>query len=101
MNNFTHKGYGRIYCENVTDIVLVEAVIKELDEYEFGYMPSGLVAPHFLYPNVVYIGKFSDLDMDKLTAVCWSRGIKIWVFDSGYDEHPRNEVLGIAARSEP
>ena len=54
MGTLTHKGYGRIYCETVDDIAKVHDVIKELDEYEFGYMPKGIVTTFNEYPNVVY-----------------------------------------------
>ena len=92
MNTFTHKGYGRIYCENEAAIPLVKDVIKELDEYEYSYMPERLIATFSDYPQVVYTHKFSDMDTDKLTAICWSRGIKIWAFDSGHNEYPKNEL---------
>jgi len=85
-STLTHKGYGRIYCESKEKIADVEAIIRELDEFEFGYLPKGMIAPFEEYPNVIYTHKFSDLDMNKLTAECWKRGIKIWVFDAGYKE---------------
>ena len=92
MGTLTHKGYGRIYCETVDDIAKVHDVIKELDEYEFGYMPKGIVTTFNEYPNVVYTGKFSDMGMDTLTAVCWSKGIKFWVFDAGRNDLPVSEI---------
>lgn len=85
---FTHKGYGRIYVENADDVEKVYAIVKELDEFEFGYMPPGLVAVLSEYPRVVYLHKFSDMDMDALTVVCWKRGLKIFCFDSGHNEFP-------------
>ena len=85
MNTLTHKGYSRIYCETEADIAKVREVVKELDEYEYGYMPSNLVTVYTNYPSVVYTGKFSDLDMNALTAECWKRGIKIWVNDTGHN----------------
>ena len=85
-----YKGYGRIYCETSDDVAKVEAVIKELDEYEFDYMPPGMVAPFADYPRVIYTHKFSDMDMQASTAICWQRGIKIWVFDAGHDEFPND-----------
>ena len=92
MATLTHKGYGRIYCETADDAPKVEAIVKELDEYEFGYMPEGLVTAFTDYPSVIYNGKFSDLDMDTLTAVCWNRGIRIWVFDAGHNDMPRSWI---------
>lgn len=52
-------------------------------------MPKNLVAPFSEYPEVVYIGKFSDLCIDTITAECWKLGIKIWVFDNGRSEYPQ------------
>ena len=40
MNRLTHKGYGRIYVDNQEDIQKVKDIIKELDEFEFGYLPT-------------------------------------------------------------
>ena len=88
MKTLTHKGYGRIYCENAESIAKVVAVINEQVEFEFRYLPEGMIVPFEKYPAVVYTQKFSDLDMDKLTAECWKRGIKIWVFDAGHDDCP-------------
>jgi hypothetical protein len=84
----TRKGYGRIYVDAVENIERVKEVIQEVDEYEFTYMPKDLIAVYTEYPKVVYTHKFCDMDMDKLTALCWKRGIKIWVFDSGHNEYP-------------
>lgn len=93
-NNFTRKGYGRIYVENESDIQSVKDAIKEMDECEFDYLPDGLIAPFSEYPNVVYTGKFDDLNLDLLTAKCWTNGIKIWCLDNGrsdfVDEPYRN-----------
>ena len=87
MNTLTHKGYGRIYCEKQDDIAKIDAVIKELDEFEHGYLPEKMIATFDEYPRVVYTGKFSDMDMSKLTAECWKRGLRIWVYDSGHNEY--------------
>lgn len=92
MSRLTHKGYARIYCETEGAVPAVHAIIREIDEYEFGYMPKNLVAPFSEYPAVTYVHKFSDMDMDKLTALCWARGIKIWVFDAGRNEYPESAI---------
>lgn len=88
MGTLTHKGYGRIYCETEGDVVRVEAIIQELDQFEHEYLPNGLVVQFSEYPRVIYNGKFSDMDMNKLTAICWAQGVKIWVFDSGHNGWP-------------
>lgn len=88
MNTFLHKGYGRIYVDSIDDIAKVKSVIKEMDSYEYDYMPQGLITTFSDYPSVVYIGKFSDLCTDTLTALCWAIGVKIWCYDSGHNEYP-------------
>jgi len=59
-----------------------------LDEFEFDYLPKDLITVFTDYPSVVYNHKFSDMDMDKLTAACWDKGIFIWVFDAQDNEYP-------------
>ena len=92
MNTLTHKGYGRIYVKSKEDIEKVKGIIKELDEFEYGYLPSDLIALFADYPITCYTHKFSDLDMDRLTATCLDRGIHIWVFDAGHNEYPLNLI---------
>lgn len=87
MSTFRIKGYGRIYVENEADIEQVKNFIKEIDEYEFGYLPDNLIAPFSEYPDVVYTGKFNDLNLELLTAKCWKNGIKIWCLNNGYDDY--------------
>lgn len=75
------KGYGRIFVEKEGDIQKVKDVIKEMDEYEFDYLPDDLIAV-FSEENMksVYTHKFCDLDIQLLTRVCWERGIKMFVW---------------------
>lgn len=87
-NSLTRKGYGRIYVDTVENIEKVKAIIKEMDEFEYSYLPEKLIAVYTEYPNVTYTHKFDALDMPKLTATCWRLGIKIWVFDAGHNEFP-------------
>ena len=88
--NLTHKGYARIYCENKIYIPQVKAIIKGIDEFEYTYLPDDLIAPFSEYPELVYTHKFSDIDMNALTAICWSRGIRIWVLDNSHREFIEN-----------
>lgn len=84
-----YKGYGRIYCESGEHVKEVETIIEKIvGAFEFSYMPEGIVAPFSEYPKVVYTHKFDDWDTNNLTAYCWKRGIKIWVFDAGKIESP-------------
>ncbi len=87
MNTLTRKGYARIYVAKPEDASKVEGIIKELDEFEHGYLPAAMVAPFSEYPKLCYTHKFDGLDMNRLTAICWKRGIQIWVCDNGHDEY--------------
>tara|TARA_R110000772_G_scaffold248688_1_gene362813 strand:- start:220 stop:510 length:291 start_codon:yes stop_codon:yes gene_type:complete len=91
MNSLSHKSYGAIYVNDPKDIEKVKDVIKQMDEFEFEYLPSELIKPFSEYPDVCYTHKFSDLDMDCLTAKCWEKGIMIWVFDAR-EECPTNAL---------
>lgn len=84
--NLPRKGWARIYALNSADIEEVKAIIKEMDPFEFDYMPSDMVAHFSRYPELVYTHKFDSLDMNALTAICWSRGIYIWVCGNGYTD---------------
>ena len=92
MNCLSHKSYGAIYVNDPKDIEKVKEVIKEMDEFEFDYLPSELIKPFAEYPDVCYTHKFSDLDTDDLTAKCWTKGIMIWVFDAR-TEYPKNALI--------
>ena len=86
MSNLTRKGYARIYCEHERDMPKIVSIIKDIDAFEYDYLPGDLIAPFSEYPKLVYTHKFCDLDMDILVATCWSKGIKIWVLDNGHSE---------------
>lgn len=93
MNTLTRKGYGRIYTETEENVEQIKHIIMEIDPYEFGYLPRDLITTFDHYPEVVYTHKFNDLDMDGLAASCWKRGIKMWVFDAGYEEFPTDNSI--------
>ena len=94
MSEFTHKGYGRIYCASADDVQKVHDIIKAIDPSEYeGYMPKELVAPFSEYPAVVYLHKFSDMDMDMVTAICWKRGLRIWVLDAGHTQFYTDKTI--------
>ena len=83
---FTRKGYGRIYVDKTENIDAVKNKIKELDEFEYEYLPSDLIAPFSEYPKIVYTYKFDSLDINKLTAILWKEGIHIFCLDNGHDD---------------
>lgn len=91
-NTLTRKGWGRIYVLHADHVEAVRAIIKELDEFEYGYLPSSLVAPFSEYPNLSYTHKFDSLCMNRLTATCWARGIAIWACDNGTSEYLSDPV---------
>ena len=83
-----YKGHARIYVNKEEDIAKVEQIIKNLDEYEYGYMPEGFVTTIDQFPKVVYTHKFCDLDMNWLQIECHATGIPIFVFDAGTNDYP-------------
>lgn len=95
MNTLSRKSYGAIYVNNIEDIEKVKNIIKEISEFEFEYLPNELIKPFSEYPNVSFTHKFCDLDIDDLTAICWSRGIFIWVFDAR-TEYPQNAITKLS-----
>lgn len=74
---FPHKGYGRIFVENETDIPVLKEIIREMDDFEFGYLPTDLIAV-FSDKNMssVYTYKFDDMNMTEVMCRAWSKGIK-------------------------
>jgi hypothetical protein len=91
MNTLSRKSYGAIYVNDKNDIARVKEIIKEMDEFEYSYLPNDLIKPFSEYPNVCYTHKFDALDTDALTAICWDRGIFIWVFDAR-QEYPTSAL---------
>ena len=94
MNTLSRKDYAAIYVNNLIDIQKVRDIIQEMDEFEFEYLPDELIKPFSEYPSVSYTYKFYDLDMDALTAICWSRGIFIWVFNAK-EQYPKNVLKSL------
>jgi len=78
---FTYKTYGRIFVQKEEDIVAVEAIIHELDEFEYEYLPSNLITVYRPNASMVYLHKF-EIDKIALTEKCWQAGIWIWCVDN-------------------
>jgi hypothetical protein len=87
MNQFTRKGYGRIYVNNIEDIEIVKNEIKEMDAFEFEYLPEKLITTFDQYPQLEYTSKFDTIDLDKLTANLWKNGVFIFCLDNGDNEY--------------
>ena len=75
---FDRKGYGRIYTDKEENIQPIKDIIKEMDEFEFGYLPKDLIAVYQGEIRHVYIGKFDELDLNDLMKRCWNKGIHVF-----------------------
>lgn len=77
---FSRKGYGRIYVRTEEDVQALKNIIKEMDDYEYSYMPEDLITV-FSEENFTstYVHKFCDLDMGKVLKAAWSKGIYCFV----------------------
>lgn len=86
---FARKGYGRIFVEKEEDISKVENIIKEIDEFEFEYYPTGnylggkneRLVTTFSEDNYksIYVGKFDDMDIGQVLKKAWEQGIHCFV----------------------
>lgn len=93
---FQHKGYGRIFTDSEENIEKIKKIIQEMDEYEFGYLPSDLIAvydpsKYKVYADgsvgtedTVYNHKFDDLDLGELMFRCWNNGIHVFCLIGRY-----------------
>ena len=53
MKTLTRKGYARLYVDTEEDIERLRGLIKELDAFEFEYLPDDLIAT---FDEPVYAG---------------------------------------------
>ena len=86
MRTFQYKGYGRIYLEHAEHIAIVREIIKEMDAFEYDYLPTDMIATMDEYPKLTYTHKFDTVDLDLLAAKCWMRSIPILVVCNGGSE---------------
>jgi hypothetical protein len=85
---FTHKGYGRIFVEKEEDIAKLHTLIKNMDEYEYGYLPQDLITVYNPEKyRSVYVHKFSDLDMGKVLKEAWRQDIHCFVVFGQIDQY--------------
>lgn len=68
-----HKVYSVCVVSSKEEIPVVEQIIKELDSFEYDYLPDGWVSD---LDRTVYHGKF-DIDTLTLVKKCYERGIDI------------------------
>ncbi len=72
---FTRKGYGRIFTDSEVNIAKIKAIIEETNEDEYDYLPPELIAVDQGYDEVVYNGKFHDIDLYDLLNRCQNEDI--------------------------
>ena len=97
MLQFPRKQYGRIFVSKQEDIKKVHKIIKQMDDFEYGYLPEKLVAvfepkerifdngsKHWMI-ELEYTHKFDNLDLNKLQIRCWMTGVPIFCVMGGQD----------------
>ena len=77
MSRFISKSWGRIFVADASKIADVEAIAKELDEFENSYLPTGFIAAWGGDIGAVTYGHKFEIDIDALTEKCWNAGI--WI----------------------
>lgn len=101
-NTFPRKGYGNIFVEKEEDIPKVKEIIRKMDEYEYDYLPEGLIKvfepeirifndpvepKRYLWLSTKYTHKFDSLNLNELQVRCWAAGIKIFCVMTGHEEY--------------
>lgn len=76
---FNRKGNGRIYTNNAENIERIKEIIKEMDEFEYDYLPDDLITVFKGEIKHVYTHKFDSLDLDELMRRCWNEEIYVFV----------------------
>lgn len=78
------KTFGRIFVTEDEDIAKVDAIIKRIDEFEYGYMPGGLIVvldrSMDIGCQLKYLHKF-EVDKAKLSLECFMMGIPLLIVD--------------------
>ena len=83
---FERKRYWAIYVDKKENINRVKEIIKLVDKYEYNYMPKDLLKTMDEFWSVSYVHKFTDVDMDVVSKICFDEGIFILCIGS-YDEY--------------
>lgn len=105
-NEFPRKGYGRIFVEKEEDIAKVKEIIRNMDEFEYDYLPEKLITvfnPNIrIFPtdnpkehlvlDMEYTYKFDSLDLNELQFRCWAAGIKVFCCMSNAKEYEYYDV---------
>lgn len=110
-NTFPRKAYGRIFVEKEEDIQKVKDIIRKMDEFEYGYLPTDLItvfSPNIrrfpdhdpkdhLWLDMAYTHKFDTLNLNELQFRCWAAGIKVFccMNSNGYEEYGKYECYDV------
>jgi len=82
------KGESRCFVFKEEHIEIVLETIKEIDKFEYDYLPEDWVAfwdyPKKECPYMVRNGKF-DVDVIKLKIACANKGVAISIVSTNYD----------------
>jgi hypothetical protein len=83
------KGRARIYTDKLENIEKIKAIIKDLDEFEYDYLPKDLIAVFEGDVHYTWNHKFDSLDMDFVMQECWKQGIfAFYAIDGEYYNVP-------------
>ena len=94
---FSRKGYGAIFTDKQENVELIRHEIELMDEFEFSYLPDGLVRVfdptiktaengEYVSVKVCYTHKFDSLDLNELVLRCWRKGIHAWYMEGNYND---------------
>lgn len=81
-----YKGLSRCFVFREEDIQKVYDTIKEINDFEFNYVPTDwvMVWGKEYESSMVYNGKF-DIDVPKLIDECGKKGVGIIIKSSNID----------------
>ena len=80
---FSRKSYGRIFVDKEENVEKVKALIREMDEFEYTYLPDNFIATFEKSKRdgcmeTVYTYKFDNLCTNELSRRCWEQGIMVF-----------------------
>lgn len=86
-----YKGYTRCFVFNKKHAKIVEETIKEIDKYEFIYMPQRWIAfwdykNEKRRPPLIYSGNKFDIDIINLKIECAKKGVAVLIVTSNFAE---------------
>ena len=99
MKQLIYKGMSRCFVKNKNDVERVTDIIRQMDEFEFNYLPENWVTvTEFDFPmgvnfveyvlgkfdDVVYNGKF-DINIDNLIQISKDFGIEVLIMTTVHE----------------